>query len=104
MGIVGSYSHEAARRCRTRIEGASPVIFDSWCGPRGRFPLAPAHPYATLKIGRGPGPFQLCVNKVDFTSASISRHRRSRLDIGCISWFTTLLQRSNGSPLVLLPH
>src|ERR1700722_18159708 len=43
MGIVGSYSHEPARRCRTRIEGAPPVIFDSWCGPRGRFPLAPVH-------------------------------------------------------------
>jgi hypothetical protein len=27
----------------TRIEGAPPVIFDHWCGPRGRFPLAPAH-------------------------------------------------------------
>jgi hypothetical protein len=33
MGIVGSYSHEAAGRRRTRIEGAPPVTFDSWCGP-----------------------------------------------------------------------
>jgi hypothetical protein len=44
MGIVGSYSHETARRCRTRIEGAPPVIFDSRCGPRGRPPISASPP------------------------------------------------------------